>query len=68
MPANDKLDDVLWGIRGPGGIAAFLRKKPYEVEYLIRKGRLPVRKHSHKIVTASKAQLREYFGPVKQSA
>lgn len=58
----DWADDILWGIRGEKGIAAFLRKKPVEVENLIRLG-MPVKKHGHKTVTASKVQLREYFGP-----
>jgi hypothetical protein len=60
--ADDLADDVLWGVSGPSGIAAYLKKKPPEVYYLISIGALRgVKKHSHRIITGSKRALRQQF-------
>jgi hypothetical protein len=55
-------DDILWGVSGPNGIAAFLKKPPSEIYYLIRIGALRgVKRHTHRIVTGSKSELRRQF-------
>jgi hypothetical protein len=61
--ANDTLaDDLLWGVDGIDGIAAFLNIPPGRAYYLIDRGVLPVKKHSHRIITARRSELRRLFG------
>jgi len=58
---DDLGDDLIWGVDGPDGIAAFLKIPPQRAYYMIAKGVLPVRKHSHRIITASRKELRRHF-------
>jgi hypothetical protein len=59
---DDLAADVLWGVSGPDGIAAYLKKEPSEVYYLISIGALNgIKKHSHRIITGSKRALRQQF-------
>lgn len=73
MPREDQIaddnwvDDIDWGVDGEDGIAAFLKKKPQEVYYLIKRARLPVKKHSHRIITASRRELRRHFTSSSES-
>ena len=53
-------DDLVWGVPGPNGIAAFLGLTPPKVYYLIREQRLPVRKLG-RVIVACKSQLRRVF-------
>jgi len=59
---NTLEDDILWGVDGKDGIAAFLNIKPARAYYLIERGAIPVRKLSHRIITASRCELRRRFG------
>jgi hypothetical protein len=52
---------VIWGVGGPNGIAAFLNIKPARVYYLISLKAIPVKKVSHRIITASRQELREWL-------
>ena len=54
-------DDLLWGVDGKHGIAAFLNLKPRQAYYLIERGVLPVQKHTHRIITARRSELRRHF-------
>ena len=51
--------DILWGVGGEDGIAAYLKIPASKAYYLIRKGVLPVHKHGHRTITASKRELRQ---------
>lgn len=62
LPDTDLADDLLWGVDGQDGIAAFLKLPVRRAYYLIEHGGIPVRKHSHKIISASKSVLRRHFG------
>jgi len=57
---DDAADDIVWGIDGEHGIAAVLGLRPPQVYYLIRRGKLPVRRHGHKTYSASRRRLLEY--------
>ena len=61
-PDDTLADDLVWGVDGKDGIAAFLNIKPARAYYLIEKGAIPVKKHSHRIITASRSGLRRHFG------
>ena len=54
-------DDLLWGVDGKHGIAAFLNLKPRQAYYLIEHGLLPVKKLGHRIITARRSELRRHF-------
>lgn len=54
-------DDIVWGVEGPGGIAAVIGRTPVQTYYLIRKNRLPVRKLGHRTIVASRRRLLEYI-------
>jgi hypothetical protein len=56
--------DVLWGVDGEYGIAAFLDIPVRKVRHLINTGVIPVRRHGHRTITASKNELRRVFAPV----
>jgi hypothetical protein len=59
---GDRLaDDLLWGVEGKDGIAAFLGVKVRKARYLIDKGKVPVQRHGHRTITASRSQLRRVF-------
>jgi hypothetical protein len=55
-------EDLIWGVDGANGIAAFLGIDVRRAYYLIRRGRIPVRHHGHRTVTASRSELRALFG------
>ena len=62
MTSNDDLArDILWGVNGPDGIAAFLNIPPARAYYLIERGALPVRRHFIVFITASRRELRRCF-------
>jgi hypothetical protein len=42
-------DDLIWGVDGPNGIAAYLGIKPRKAYYLIAKGVIPVDRKGHLI-------------------
>ena len=61
-PTDDTLaQDLIWGVGGRNGIAAYLRIKPRQAYYLIERGVLPVKKLSHRIITARRSELRRHF-------
>ena len=61
-PQSDSLaSDLLWGIDGQYGIAAFIGRKPREAYYLIKRGQLPVRRLGHRTIVASRSELRRLF-------
>jgi hypothetical protein len=65
---DDLARDILWGVDGPNGIAAFLNIPPARAYYLIARKALPVRKHSHRIITASRRELRRVFAASDEPA
>jgi hypothetical protein len=60
-------DDLIWGVDGPNGIAAFLKLKP-AAYYLIYQKKLPVRKLSHRRIVASRAALRQALVGISSNA
>jgi hypothetical protein len=54
-------DDLIWGVDGENGIAAELGIPTSKAYYLISTGAIPVRRHTHKIITASRRELRRRF-------
>lgn len=58
---SDLGDDIIWGVDGPTGIAAYLNIKPTQAYYLISRGKLPVRRLGHRTITASRSELRNFF-------
>jgi hypothetical protein len=63
MTKDDQLDhelsdDVLWGA---DEIARYVKRSKRQVYYLIDKGVLKVRKHSHRIISARKSELDRTF-------
>jgi hypothetical protein len=63
-PRENLADDIIWGVNGEAGIAAFIGIEPRKAYYLISKGKIPVQKHGSKTITASRSQLRRLFSPV----
>ena len=61
-PVETLADDIIWGVDGEDGIAAFLGLKPRKAYYLIEHGRIPVKRFGHKTISASRSQLRHLFG------
>ena len=59
----DVADDILWGVLGDDGIAAFIGKQPAaETYYVISIGALEgVKKLSHRTIVGSKRALRRQF-------
>jgi hypothetical protein len=55
-------DDLIWGVDGPDGIAAFLGIHPRRCYYLIDRQAIPVRKIGHRTIIASRSELRRLFG------
>jgi hypothetical protein len=53
--------DLLWGVTGENGIAAFLGIKPSQAYRLISEGKLPIRRHGHRTISASRSELRRAF-------
>ena len=58
LPAGTLADDLVWGVRGENGIAAEIGRSEAETYYLIRSGKLTVRKPGRRTIVASRAQLR----------
>jgi hypothetical protein len=58
---DDLASDLLWGVDGKNGIAAFLNLTPRQVYYLIERKILPVKKHGHRTITGRKSELRRHF-------
>jgi hypothetical protein len=58
---TDLADDLLWGVRGPKGIAAFLGIEERKARHLIDKGIIPVERLAHRTIIASRRQLRARF-------
>jgi hypothetical protein len=56
---NDLPDDLIWGVRGKDGIAAFLRISEAKAYYLISINALPVKKLGRRTITARRSELRE---------
>ena len=55
-------DDLIWGVDGDDGIAAFLGLEPQQVYYLIAKKKLRgIRKMGHRTIVASRSELRRQF-------
>ena len=57
---DDVAGDVLWGV---DEIAAFIRRTKRATFYLIARGVIPVKKHGHKTITASRTEIRAVFKP-----
>lgn len=55
--------DIIWGVKGDSGIAAFLKTTERKVYYLIERGVIPVTKLGPKTIIASRSQLRRLFEP-----
>ena len=53
--------DLLWGV---AAIADFLGVPTRRAQYLIDAGKIPVTKHGHRTIVASRAELRRVFAPV----
>jgi hypothetical protein len=53
--------DLIWGVDGPNGIAAFLGIDTRKAYYLIETGKLPVQKHGRRTITARRTELRRHF-------
>ena len=51
-------DDLIWGISGDDGIAAFLGISDRQCYYLAARGKIPVRKLGPKTIVGSKSELR----------
>jgi hypothetical protein len=58
---DDLAADLLFGVIGPRGIAAFLGLPSPKVYYLIAQGKIPVVKMGHRTIIASKTRLRKLF-------
>jgi hypothetical protein len=54
-------DDVIWGVDGEDGIAAFLGLSPRRTYYLIGTKKIPTKKIGHRTIVASRAELRRLF-------
>jgi hypothetical protein len=54
-------DDLIWGVDGPNGIAAYLGIKPRKAYYLIAKGVIPVDRKGHRTLTARRSRLDATF-------
>jgi hypothetical protein len=54
---EDDVSDIVWGAHG---IAAVIGTDVARVYYLIRLGRLPIRRLGHRTIAASRRRLLEY--------
>ena len=59
--SEDASLNLLWGVRGPNGIAAFLNIDERKARYLIDIGALPVKRLGHRTIVASKEDLLRVF-------
>jgi hypothetical protein len=62
-PTGKLADDIIWGVDGENGIAAFLGIDTRKAYYLIDRGKIPAQKLGRKTITASRSQLRRIFTP-----
>jgi hypothetical protein len=53
--------DLLWGVDGKDGIAAFIGVDVRKCYYLISRGEIPTKKLGHRTITASRRELRRLF-------
>jgi excisionase family DNA binding protein len=61
-PKSQELaEDLIWGVDGENGIAAYLNLPVRKTYRLIAAGKLPVLKLGHRTITASKSKLRRHF-------
>ena len=58
---GDLASDIIWGVDGKNGIAKFLNVPPAKAYYLIRKRAIPIRRHGHRTISASRTELRRVF-------
>jgi hypothetical protein len=54
-PTESSSHDIAWGVKS---IAAEINAPPGRVYYLISKNLLPIKKHGHRMISASRAALR----------
>lgn len=54
-------DDLIWGVDGENGIAAFLNIPASKCYYLIAQNQIPIRRHGHRTISASRTELRRVF-------
>jgi hypothetical protein len=62
-PNPNLSDDIIWGVNGEDGIAAFLGIRPRKAYYLIAREKIPVQKLGPKTIIASRQQLRGVLAP-----
>jgi hypothetical protein len=55
-------DDLIWGVGGPDGIAAYLGIDVRKARYLIDRGEIPVQRKGHRTIVGSRSELRRVFG------
>jgi len=60
-PRPSLAEDLVWGVAGENGIAAELGLKPIQAYYLIKLGKIPVRRFGHRTIVASRRELRRYL-------
>jgi hypothetical protein len=53
------LPEVVWGVEGPGGIAETINRTPAEARWLIKLGKLRVKKHGRRTISALRRHLLE---------
>jgi hypothetical protein len=53
--------DLIWGVKGKNGIAAFLGVPTLKAYYLIKLGTIPVRHLGHRTIVASRSELCRIF-------
>jgi hypothetical protein len=54
-------EDLIWGVKGPNGIAAELGTTERHAYYLIQSGKIPHRKLGPRTIVASRSALRAYM-------
>jgi hypothetical protein len=54
-------DDLIWGVKGPHGIAAEIGRSERETYYLISRKLIPFRKLGPKTIISSRSELRRHF-------
>jgi hypothetical protein len=53
--------DIIWGVSGEHGIAAEIGVTPAKAYHLIELGVIPVLRHGHRTISASRSELRRRF-------
>jgi hypothetical protein len=54
-------DDLIWGVAGADGIAAYLGIDVRKARYLIERGLIPVQRKGHRTIVSSRSALRRAF-------